>query len=38
VLRAETETTACKLGDALVAAIIPFDSEGEIDPPTEHLR
>jgi creatinine amidohydrolase/Fe(II)-dependent formamide hydrolase-like protein len=38
VLRLTTETIARKLGDALVAPIIPFVPEGDIDPPTEHMR
>ena len=38
VLRATTEAMARKLGDALVAPIVPFVPEGEIDPPTEHMR
>jgi creatinine amidohydrolase len=38
VLRATTEAIARKLGDALVAPIVPFVPEGEIDPPTEHMR
>ncbi len=38
VLRATTEAVARKLGDALVAPIVPFVPEGEIDPPTGHMR
>ncbi|MBI3470966.1 MAG: creatininase family protein [Candidatus Solibacter usitatus] len=38
VLRATTEAIARKLGDALVAPIVPFVPEGEIDPPTGHMR
>ena len=38
VLRATTEAIARKLGDALVAPIVPFVPEGDIDPPTEHMR
>lgn len=38
VLRATTESIARKLGNALVAPIIPFVPEGEISPPTEHMR
>jgi creatinine amidohydrolase/Fe(II)-dependent formamide hydrolase-like protein len=38
VLRATTESIARKLGDALVAPIVPFVPEGDIDPPTEHMR
>src|SRR3954470_22820501 len=38
VLRATTEAIARKLGNALVAAIVPFVPEGDIDPPTVHMR
>jgi creatinine amidohydrolase/Fe(II)-dependent formamide hydrolase-like protein len=38
VLRAVTEAIARKLGDALVAPIVPFVPEGDIDPPTAHMR
>jgi creatinine amidohydrolase/Fe(II)-dependent formamide hydrolase-like protein len=38
VLRATTEAIARKLGNALVAPIVPFVPEGDIDPPTEHMR
>jgi hypothetical protein len=38
VLRATTEAIVRKLGDALVAPIVPFVAEGDIDPPTEHMR
>lgn len=38
ILRATTEAIARKLGNALVAPIIPFVPEGNIDPPTEHMR
>jgi len=38
VLRATTEAIARKLGDALVAPIVPFVPEGDIDPPTGHMR
>jgi creatinine amidohydrolase len=38
VLRATTEAIARKLGDALVAPIVPFVPEGDIDPPTLHMR
>lgn len=38
VLRATTEAIARKLGDALVAPIVPFVPEGSIDPPTGHMR
>jgi creatinine amidohydrolase/Fe(II)-dependent formamide hydrolase-like protein len=38
VLRATTDAIARELGDALVAPIIPFVPEGDIDPPTGHMR
>ena len=38
VLRATTEAIARKLGHALVAPIVPFVPEGDIDPPTGHMR
>jgi creatinine amidohydrolase/Fe(II)-dependent formamide hydrolase-like protein len=38
VLRATTEAIARRLGDALVAPIIPFVPEGEIDPPSGMMR
>ena len=38
VLRATTEAIARKLGNALVAPIVPFVPEGDIDPPTLHMR
>lgn len=38
VLRATTEAIARKLGNALVAPIVPFVPEGDIDPPTGHMR
>jgi creatinine amidohydrolase len=38
ILRATTESIARKLGDALVAPIVPFVPEGDIDPPTGHMR
>jgi creatinine amidohydrolase/Fe(II)-dependent formamide hydrolase-like protein len=38
ILRATTEAIARKLGNALVAPIIPFVPEGAIDPPTSHMR
>ncbi len=37
ILRATTEAIARKLGNALVAPIIPFVPEGNIDPPTIHM-
>lgn len=38
VLRGTTEAIARKLGKALVAPIIPFVPEGDIDPPTSHMK
>jgi creatinine amidohydrolase/Fe(II)-dependent formamide hydrolase-like protein len=38
VLRATTEAIARKLGNALVAPIVPFVPEGDIDPPTLHMK
>ena len=38
VLRATTEAIARKLGNALVAPIIPFVPEGNIDPPSGHMK
>lgn len=38
VLQAMTESIARKLGNALVAPIIPFVPEGDIDPPTGHMK
>ena len=38
VLRATTEAIARKLGNALIAPIVAFVPEGDIDPPTEHMR
>jgi len=38
VLKAATEAIARKLGNALVAPIIAFVPEGDIDPPTLHMR
>ena len=38
VLRATTEAIARKLGNALVASIIQFVPEGDIDPPTGHMK
>lgn len=37
VLRATTEAIARKLGNALVAPIVPFVPEGDIQPPTGHM-
>lgn len=38
VLRATSEAIARKLGDALVAPIVPFVPEGDIDPPTGWMK
>jgi creatinine amidohydrolase/Fe(II)-dependent formamide hydrolase-like protein len=38
VCRATTEAIARKLGNALVAPIIPFVPQGDIDPPTIHMK
>ena len=38
ILRATAEATARKLGDALVAPIVPFVPEGDIDPPSGSMR
>src|SRR5581483_2910822 len=38
VLRGTTEAIARKLGNALVAPIVQFVPEGDIDPPTVHMR
>lgn len=38
VLRATTEALARKLGNALVSSIIQFVPEGNIDPPTSHMK
>ncbi len=38
VLQATTEAIARELGDALVAPIVKFVPEGDIDPPSGHMR
>jgi creatinine amidohydrolase/Fe(II)-dependent formamide hydrolase-like protein len=38
ILRGTTEAIARKLGNALVAPIVPFVPEGDIDPPTGHMK
>ncbi len=38
VLRAITDALARKLGNALVSSIIQFVPEGDIDPPTGHMK
>jgi creatinine amidohydrolase len=38
ILRATTERIARRLGDALVTPTVPFVPEGDIEPPTGHMR
>ena len=38
ILRATTQAIARKLGNTLVAPIVPFVPEGDIDPPSGHMR
>src|SRR5207248_214504 len=38
VLRATSEAIARKLGNALVAPVVPFVPEGNIDPPSSHMK
>jgi len=38
ILQATTDRIARRLGNALVAPIVPFVPEGEIDPPAGHMR
>jgi creatinine amidohydrolase/Fe(II)-dependent formamide hydrolase-like protein len=38
VLRGTAEAIARELGDALVAPIVPFVPEGDIDPPSLHMK
>ncbi len=38
ILRATSEAIARKLGNAVVAPIVAFVPEGDIDPPTEHMK
>jgi creatinine amidohydrolase/Fe(II)-dependent formamide hydrolase-like protein len=38
VLQATTEAIARKLGNALVAPIVKFVPEGDIEPPTDHMK
>jgi len=38
ILRGATEAIARKLGHSLVAPIVPFVPEGDIDPPSSHMR
>jgi creatinine amidohydrolase len=38
IIRATTEAIARRLGNALVAPIVPFVPEGDIDPPSGHMQ
>ena len=38
VLRGVTEVIARRMGNVLVAPIVPFVPEGDFDPPTSHMR
>lgn len=38
ILKGVTEAIARKLGNALVAPIVPFVPEGDINPPTSHMK
>jgi creatinine amidohydrolase/Fe(II)-dependent formamide hydrolase-like protein len=38
IIRATSEAIARKLGNALVAPVVAFVPEGDIDPPTEHMK
>jgi creatinine amidohydrolase/Fe(II)-dependent formamide hydrolase-like protein len=38
ICRATTEAIARKLGNALIAPVIPFVPQGDIDPPTDHMK
>ena len=38
ILRATTDAIARKLGNALVAPLVPFVPEGDIDPPSGHMK
>ena len=38
IVRATSEAIARKLGNALVAPVVAFVPEGDIDPPTEHME
>ena len=38
VLRGTTEAIARRLGNTLIAPIVPFVPEGDIDPPTVHMK
>lgn len=38
IVRAVADAIARRLGDALVAPVVPFVPEGDIDPPSGHMR
>jgi creatinine amidohydrolase len=38
IIRATSEAIARRLGNALVAPVVPFVPEGSIDPPTGHMK
>lgn len=38
IVRVKAEAVAIKLGNALIAPVVPFVPEGDIDPPTEHMK
>lgn len=38
ILRATTQAIARRLGNAVIAPVVPFVPEGNIDPPSEHMR
>jgi len=38
ILRATTQAIAERLGNALIAPIVAFVPEGDIDPPTDHMK
>ncbi len=38
IIHAAAEAIARQLGDALVAPVVPFVPEGDIDPPTQHMK
>ena len=38
IVRAIAEVVARQLGNALVAPVVPFVPEGDIDPPSEHMK
>ena len=38
VLRATTQAIAAKLGNALIAPIVAFVPEGDLDPPSSHMK